>query len=104
MHELVLSPEPTLQLLADVPSPEPASEDKELHSATAVWAPAGDAVLLQYLIRNYDDPRPQYNTNCFFEIGSSVVLFRPVQLVRVVEHVPQAQKCQACCKGQGHVA
>ena len=57
LHKVVLCPEPALQEVASLPSPEPFSPNKELHGVTAVWAPDGGAVLLQYNIRDAgDDP------------------------------------------------
>ena len=50
VQKLVLSPEPGLQLIVNLPSPEPPAEDKRVHAVTGVWASNRDVVLLQYEI------------------------------------------------------
>ena len=72
VHELVPGPELQLRQLACIPSPEPYSEDKENHSVTAIWAPDGTAVLLDYMIRDYSDERAEFNANAYFEVQPSL--------------------------------
>ena len=69
LHSLVLSPEPQLQQLADLPSPEPLTGGKTDQTVTAIWASDSSAVLLQYTIRDFSDARTEFNENSFFEVG-----------------------------------
>ena len=69
LHKLVPGPVLELQQVAKLPSPEPASEHKEYHSAAATWAPDEASVLLHYTICDYFDERGQWNANQWFEVG-----------------------------------
>ena len=68
LHELAYAPELKLQQVAQIPSPEPETEDKENHSQTACWAPDGSGVLIWYNIRDYGDDRGEFNANAWFEV------------------------------------
>ena len=69
LHKLVFEPDLDLIQIACFDCPEPATEDTEDHTVSAIWAPAGSAVLLRYLIRDYSDDRAEFNESGFFVVG-----------------------------------
>ena len=88
LHELVPGPPLELRHIAELPSPKPATEDKEDHFVTAIWAPHGQALLLQYAIRDYlDDRGSESDENANFEVGF---------LVSQVATCAASPHCQAC--------
>ena len=99
LHELVPGPSLELRQLAELPSPEPETEDKQNHAVTAFWAPHGQAVLLQYMIRDYSDTRGEHNANAWFEVGPREItacsLHSFLQSVKhACMHIARSHACQ----------
>ena len=69
-------PRARAQEVASIPSPEPFSLNKELHGVTAVWAPDGGAVLLQYNIRDAGDDRVEFDDSGEFGVGPPLHAFQ----------------------------
>ena len=71
LHKLLLSPKAHWCTKGTIPSPEPFTESKEMHSVSARWAHDDSAALLQYKLQDDQDGRSAWGEEGYFEVRAA---------------------------------